>query len=217
MIDKRYPPCSIEAEEALIGCILLNSEALNSVKLWLPPEAFFATAHRTIYQAMLYLDSKKLPFDFISLTTYLSDQKKLNDIGGTASLSKLLNRTISATNSDRYGLIVLEKYQRRQLISLGAFISDLGYEQSEDLEAIYDKIRGMLPEKIMATSQPKSEPTITKAKYTVYSSSRLHKIELEADVADDENLADNIATVKAKAQLIGETLWNENIATKSMY
>lgn len=107
----------------------------------------------------------------------------------------------------------MEKYQRRELIVLGAKISSLGNDQSEELNEVYKKIKALLPEQLLATSQLPTEPIVTKAKYAITSSSGLHKFELEADIADSEHIQENIASLKDKAQAIGKELWGENIAT----
>ncbi|MGL6343219.1 MAG: DnaB-like helicase N-terminal domain-containing protein, partial [Waterburya sp.] len=90
------------------------------------------------YHAALSLNSKGKPTDFISISTYLSDRDLLEQVGGTTKLAQLLNRTVSAVNIDRYANLIMEKYIRRQLITSGHEIVDLGYDNATELETVLD-------------------------------------------------------------------------------
>ena len=129
---------NIEAEEAIIGGILLDPQAINIVVDILPIEAFCLQAHQQIYQAALTLYQNDKPTDLMNVSTWLTDHKLLEEIGGTAKLSQLLNRTVSAVNIDRYTELVLNKYQRRQLVRVGHSIVELGYDTTTELETIFD-------------------------------------------------------------------------------
>ena len=132
------PPASIEAEEAILGGILFDPEAITRVAELIVKDAFYVKAHQEIYYAALSLNVKGKPTDFISLSTYLSDRDLLEQVGGTAKLAQLLNRTVSAVNVDRYAKLIMEKYLRRQLISSGHEIVDLGYDNATELEIVLD-------------------------------------------------------------------------------
>ena len=132
------PPVSIEAEEAILGGILFDPEAITRVGELVVKNAFYVKAHQEIYQAALSLNSKGKPTDFISVSTYLSDRNLLEQVGGTAKLAQLLNRTVSAVNIDRYANLVMKKYVRRQLITSGHEIVDLGYDNTSELEVVLD-------------------------------------------------------------------------------
>ncbi|MBE9045657.1 replicative DNA helicase [Pleurocapsales cyanobacterium LEGE 10410] len=132
------PPASIEAEEAILGGILFDPDAITRVAELIVKDAFYVKAHQEIYHAALNLNAKGKPTDFISLSTYLSDRDLLEQVGGTAKLAQLLNRTVSAVNIDRYANLVMEKYIRRQLITSGHEIVDLGYDNAEELEVVLD-------------------------------------------------------------------------------
>ena len=132
------PPASIEAEEAILGGILFDPDAITRVAELIVKDAFYVKAHQEIYQAALSLNAKGKPTDFITLSTYLSDRDLLEQVGGTAKLAQLLNRTVSAVNIDRYANLVMEKYIRRQLIASGHEIVDLGYDNTEELEVVLD-------------------------------------------------------------------------------
>ena len=213
MTDK-LPPCSIEAEEALLGCILFDPMSIRLIREGLPVEAFFVTAHQSIYKAMRYLDANEQNTDLIAVSTYLSDRNTLEDVGGLNKLTMLLNKTISGTNIDRYASLILEKYKKRKLIQLSTQILDLARDNYRSYQETCDLIRSKLPEEITEGTAGTSKVKITKAKYTVASSSKLHKIELEADIEDDSNLVESIVELKDKAQSMGEELWSEYIATR---
>ncbi|MEO1670508.1 MAG: replicative DNA helicase [Cyanobacteria bacterium J06631_2] len=132
------PPASIEAEEAILGGILFDPEAITRVGELVVKDAFYVKAHQEIYQAALSLNLKGKPTDFISISTYLSDRDLLEQVGGTTKLAQLLNRTVSAVNVDRYANLIMEKYVRRQLITSGHEIVDLGYDNTTELEVVLD-------------------------------------------------------------------------------
>ncbi|MGL4882661.1 MAG: replicative DNA helicase, partial [Waterburya sp.] len=132
------PPASIEAEEAILGGILFDPDAITRVAELIIKDAFYVKAHQEIYHAALSLNSKGKPTDFISISTYLSDRDLLEQVGGTTKLAQLLNRTVSAVNIDRYANLIMEKYIRRQLITSGHEIVDLGYDNPTELETVLD-------------------------------------------------------------------------------
>lgn len=138
-ITNNLPPANIEAEEAILGGILLDPEAIGRVAELIVTDAFYVQAHREIYHVALTLNNKGEPTDFMSVSTYLSDRNLLEKVGGTTKLAQLLNRTVSAVNIDRYANLIMEKYIRRQLITSGHEIVDLGYDNAKELEVILDE------------------------------------------------------------------------------
>ncbi len=139
MNDNNLPPTNIEAEEDILGGILLDPKAITIVADILPIEAFSLFAHQQIYRAALELHHKDKQVDLMTVSTWLSDHKLLDKVGSRTRLSQLLNRIVSAVNVDRYSLLVLDKYQRRRLIAAGHEIVDLGYDTSAELEIVFDK------------------------------------------------------------------------------
>jgi replicative DNA helicase len=133
------PPQNIEAEEYILGGILLDSEAMSRVVDLINPEAFYVKAHQDIYQAALKLHAQGKPTDLMTVTTWLQDHHLLESVGGTVKLAQLLDRTVSAVNIDRYGALVMDKYLRRQLISAGHEIIDLGYDTTLELDKVLDE------------------------------------------------------------------------------
>jgi len=135
----RLPPQNIEAEEAILGGILLDPEAIGRVSDRLVPEAFYISAHKDIYQAALRLHAQGKPTDLLSITSYLADNDLLARIGGRNKLATLVDRTVSAVNIDALAGLVMEKYLRRQLIKAGNEIVHLGYETETELPIVLDK------------------------------------------------------------------------------
>jgi replicative DNA helicase len=149
--SNRLPPQNIEVEEAILGGILLDPEAISRIRDRLVLEAFYINAHKDIYQAALTLHAQNKPTDLLSLTNWLTDNDKLIRIGGRNKLATLVDRTVSAVNIDALAGLVMEKYLRRQLIKAGNEIVQLGYETETELPIILDqaeqKIFGVTQEK----------------------------------------------------------------------
>jgi replicative DNA helicase len=135
----RLPPQNIDAEEAILGGILLDPEAIGRVAELLHPEAFYITAHQEIYRATLTLQAQGRPTDLMSLTTWLHDHNLLEKVGGQSRLVQLIDRTISAVNIDQYAQLVMDKYLRRKLIQAGTEVAQLGYDTGSPLERILDQ------------------------------------------------------------------------------
>jgi replicative DNA helicase len=135
----RLPPQNIDAEESILGGILLDPDALGRVAEILRPEAFYIGAHQEVYRAALALNRQGKPTDLMSITSWLQDQKLLEKIGGQSRLAQLIDRTVSAVNIDQYAQLVMDKYLRRKLIQVGNEIAQLGYETSTALEKVLDQ------------------------------------------------------------------------------
>ncbi len=130
---------NIDAEEGVLGGILLDPSAISIVANILTPQAFYITAHQHIYRAALKLHHKNKPTDLRSVTTWLADHKQLEKVGGQSKLAQLVERTVSAINIDRYAELILDKYQRRQLIAAANEITTLAEDTSTELEKVLDK------------------------------------------------------------------------------
>jgi replicative DNA helicase len=135
----RLPPQNIDAEEAILGGILLDPEAIGRVSDRLVAEAFYISTHKDIYQAALRLHAQGKPTDLLSITSWLADNDLLAKIGGRNKLATLVDRTVSAVNIDALAGLVMEKYLRRQLIKAGNEIVHLGYETETELPVVLDK------------------------------------------------------------------------------
>jgi replicative DNA helicase len=133
------PPQNIEAEEAILGGILLDPEALSRVIDVLVSDAFYVRAHQEIYKAILKLHAQGKPTDLMTVINCLQDYHLLEQVGGAIKLTQLLDRTVSAVNIDRYAALIMDKYLRRQLISAGHEIVDLGFDTATELDVVLDE------------------------------------------------------------------------------
>ncbi len=138
-IHDRIPPQNLEAEEAILGGILLDPEAITRVLDILRPEAFYISAHQEIYRCCMALHHQGAPTDLMSVVTWLVDRGLIDKVGGQSKLVQLVDRTVSAVNIDQYAILVMDKYLRRKLISTGNQISQLGHETARDLESVLDE------------------------------------------------------------------------------
>lgn len=137
--DQSLPPQNVEAEESILGGILLDPDAIARVAEILPAEAFYLQAHQTVYQSAIALHNQGKPTDLMTISTWLADQQLLDKVGGKAKLAQLADRTVSAVNIDGYAQLVLDKYLRRKLIHAGHQIVQLGYDTTEALNVILDR------------------------------------------------------------------------------
>ncbi|MHC5595380.1 MAG: replicative DNA helicase [Nostoc sp.] len=149
----RLPPQNIEAEEAILGGILLDPEAISRVSDRLLPEAFYISAHKDIYQATVRLHAQGKATDLLSVTSWLTDHEMLARIGGRNKLATLVDRTVSAVNIDALAGLVMDKYLRRQLIKAGNEIVHLGYETETELPQVLDQAE----QKVFGVTQERPE------------------------------------------------------------
>ncbi len=147
------PPQNIEAEEAILGRIMLDPEAMTRISDRLVVEAFYISAHSYIYQAATTLHALFQPTDLLSVTAWLADHNLLNRIGGRNKLATLVDRTVSAVNIDALADLVMEKYRRRQLIKVGNEIVHLGYETQTELPLVL----GQAEAKVFTVTQNQSD------------------------------------------------------------
>src|SRR5919202_5889643 len=151
------PPQNVDAEESILGGILLDPEAIGRVADLLVAEAFYINDHKEIYKAALALHNQDKPTDLMSVTTWLYDHELLEKVGGQSKLAQLVERTVSAVNVDRYAALVIDKYLRRQLIQAGNEIVQLGYETSIELETVFDQAE----QKIFSLTQTRPQQGLT--------------------------------------------------------
>ena len=136
--NTRIPPHSVEAEQSVLGSILLDKDAMISVSETLIPEDFYKEAHRVIYECMLKLYNNQSEIDLITLADELRDQGYLDDIGGIAYITSLSTIVPTTSNIKYYINIVKEKSISRQLISAANDIINLGYDSSTKVEDVLE-------------------------------------------------------------------------------
>jgi replicative DNA helicase len=137
--DQSLPPQNIEAEESILGGILLDPKAMSRVVDFLIADAFYVKSHQEIYRAAIGLQAKGNPTDLMTVSSWLQDHYLLDEVGGIPRLLQLVDRTVSAANIDRYAELVMDKYMRRQLISTGGEIIELARDTTMELENVFDE------------------------------------------------------------------------------
>ncbi len=136
--DKMVPH-NVEAEEALLGSLLIDPEAIFRVSPFLRPEDFYIVKNGWIYEAILALHDRREPADFVTVCDELERQGRLDEVGGPAYISSLINAVPSAIHAEAYGRIVERTAIRRRLIAAAGQIASLAYEESEDVEEVLDR------------------------------------------------------------------------------
>ncbi len=142
----RIPPQNLDSEKAVLGSVMLRPEAVHEILEFVNAASFYAEKHRLIWEAMIELFSKSEPIDMISLSTKLKEKGQLEQIGGASYLAELVNTVPSAANISHYAEIVYRKYVMRRLIEAADRISNLGYNEGEEIEELLDKAEHSLYE-----------------------------------------------------------------------
>ena len=135
----RIPPHSLEAEAALLGSIMLRPDAIYEVIDLVTPSSFYFEKHKTIFETMLELFSKRHPIDILSLSSRLKEKELLERVGGATFLTDLSGAVPSSANIKHYAEIVMKKYMMRQLIEASEHLSHLGFNEAGELEEILDE------------------------------------------------------------------------------
>lgn len=138
-MQDRVPPQNIEAEQSVLGAMLIDNTAAISVTEMLLPEDFYRESHKIIYRAMLSLLAKNEPLDMITLINELKKMNKLDDVDGVAYITLLANFVPTAVNVKYHAKIVEEKSILRQLVEGGTAIAYMGYEGTGEATDILDK------------------------------------------------------------------------------
>ncbi|MGB8701480.1 MAG: DnaB-like helicase N-terminal domain-containing protein, partial [Thermosynechococcaceae cyanobacterium] len=136
---EHLPPQNVEAEELILGGILLDPEAIGRVADLVKTDAFYLSAHQEIYRAALALHAQGSPTDLMCVTAWLQDHSLLDKVGGQGKLAQLVDRTVSAVNVDQYGELIKDKFLRRQLIKAANEVAHLAYDTSKKLEVVLDQ------------------------------------------------------------------------------
>ncbi|MCK4635683.1 MAG: replicative DNA helicase [Candidatus Moranbacteria bacterium] len=137
--DVRMPPHSIEAEQSMLGALMLDKDAIVKIADLVSPKDFYKSSHEKIYEAALSLYEKSDPIDVLSLSNTLEEKGQIEEIGGSSYLASLVGMVPSASNITYYAKIVQKKAVLRRLIHAAADISEMGYNEAEDVEKILDE------------------------------------------------------------------------------
>jgi replicative DNA helicase len=136
-------PHNDEAEQCVLGAILIDKDAINSVSEYLRAESFYNEVNGMIFDAMMSLSTDRKPIDAITLTTELKKKKVLDSIPDTY-IEELVEIVPTAANINHYGRIVQDSATKRSLISAGTNIAEMGYQDSHDVPEILDAAESSL-------------------------------------------------------------------------
>lgn len=139
MAKKREEPQAIEAEQSVLGSMILEREAIARVIEILNDRSFYLDSHRKIFNTILSLYDKNIPVDLVTLTDELNNRKESETIGGAEYLATLLEQTPSITNIIHYAKIVKEKATLREMIIAAQKIASAGYETVSNVDDVLDK------------------------------------------------------------------------------
>ncbi|MCX6810343.1 MAG: replicative DNA helicase [Candidatus Berkelbacteria bacterium] len=139
IVGAKLPPQNPEAENAVVGALLIDKDAILSVVEILSADDFYDDRNATIYRAILALFEKRTPIDMVTLTDQLEKEKELTNVGGSTHIVSIVNSTPSAANVTHWANIVRNKAILRRLITSAVTISDLGFDEEDDVSAVLDK------------------------------------------------------------------------------
>lgn len=135
----KLPPQARDLEEAVLGALMIDKQAIGEVVDILKPDSFYDDRNRLVYQAILDLFERSEPIDILTVTEQLKKNGELETIGGPYYLTGLTNRVASSANSEFHARIVLEKFIQRELIRVSSQIIQDAYEDTTDVFELLDK------------------------------------------------------------------------------
>jgi replicative DNA helicase len=132
-------PHSREAEEAVIGSVLINPEAYYDVASFLRADDFYIHRHRWVWETFSRLHERRVPIDFLTVSQELDQQGQLAEVGGPAYLTALVNNVPTSLHAEAYGHIIEETAIRRRMLSAANDIAKLAYQQESSVESALDE------------------------------------------------------------------------------
>ena len=138
-VFEKLPPQNIEAEEALLGSLLIDKEAIIKIVDTIKPQDFYKDVHQMIYQAMLEVWEEHEPIDILSVSNRLEEKNQLDTVGGRSHLASLANSVPTSSNASSYAQIVQKKSTLRRLIKSSTETIQMAYQEDEDTIKVLDK------------------------------------------------------------------------------
>ncbi|HSU28523.1 MAG TPA: replicative DNA helicase [Chitinophagaceae bacterium] len=138
MVYGKVPPQAKDLEEAVLGAIMLEKSAFDTIVEILKPECFYVEAHQRIYNAMKSLANKSQPIDILTVVEELRTKEELEMVGGPYYVTKLTNAVVSSANIEAHARIILQKFIQRELIRISGEIIGDAYEDSTDVFDLLD-------------------------------------------------------------------------------
>lgn len=146
MVYGKVPPQARELEEAVLGAVMLEKAAFDTVIEILKPECFYVDAHQRIFHAMQNLANKSQPIDILTVVEELRFKEELDIVGGPYFVTKLTNSVVSSANIEAHSRIILQKFIQRELIRISGEIITDAYEDSTDVFDLLDQAESKMYE-----------------------------------------------------------------------
>ncbi|MEL0318851.1 MAG: replicative DNA helicase, partial [Flavobacteriaceae bacterium] len=140
----KIPPQALELEEAVLGAMLIDKKGVDEVIDLIQPEAFYKTAHQTIFEAIFQLFQDSQPIDLLTVSSELRKKGKLESIGGEFYLVQLSQRVASSAHIEFHARIILQKFIQRSLIKISNEIIESAYKESTDVFDLLDEAESKL-------------------------------------------------------------------------
>jgi replicative DNA helicase len=134
----KIPPQAVELEEAVLGAIMLEKDAIIEVIDILTPDSFYKEEHQKIFQAIIDLSSNDKAIDILTVTEEMKKRKELDDVGGPLYITQLTSRVASAAHIDYHARIIAQKYIQRELIRVSTEIQNQAFDESIDVNDLLD-------------------------------------------------------------------------------
>ncbi len=144
MVYGKVPPQAKDLEEAVLGAVMLEKSAFDTVVEILKPECFYVEAHQRIFRAMQSLANKSQPIDILTVAEELRFKEELDMVGGAYYVTKLTNAVVSAAHIEAHARIILQKFIQRELIRISGEIIGDAYEDSTDVFDLLDDAESKL-------------------------------------------------------------------------
>jgi len=135
----RVPPSNIEAEQSVLGALLIDKDAVVEVAEFLRPEHFYQEKHGKIFEAILFLYETREPVDVVTVGDKLKKNKDFKKVGGASYLADLVNRVPTSAHVEKYGKIVKDSATKRELISQASKLVEDSFDEGQELDSILDK------------------------------------------------------------------------------
>ncbi len=172
----RVPPHSTEAEESVLGALLLDKDAIISVAEFLASNHFYHEKHQLIYNCMIDLFEERVPIDVLTVSERLKQKKNLKNIGGSSFLAELVNKVPTAAHVEHYGKIVKDQATKRNLMGIASKLFDMSFDEGEGADDLLDKAES----EVFSLTQKHIDKGFTPVRLTLSESfdrlDELHKI-----------------------------------------
>ena len=218
----RIPPHSIEAERAVLGAILLNKDAFDTVSSIVKAEDFYSDNHRVIYEALASIVGKNQRADYVLLSEELKKSQKLEAVGGILYLTNLTTDIVDAYNVEDHAKIVRDKAHLRKLIHVANAVESMAYREEEETEDIVNRAEQMV---LDVSGTTKGESSFSAMRDVVYETiDRINELQRHKGILTGVSTGfkdlDNLTSGLQKSDLIlvaarpsmGKTAFTLNIA-----